>query len=74
MADKISMELSFAWWVPHTLKKRNFIIAKVKSENCLKTHKFGIKFPNNMKQAIDFDHENGNTLLWDTVCQEMKNV
>ena len=27
-----------------------------------------------MKQSIDFDHENGNTLWWDAVCQDMKNV
>ena len=27
-----------------------------------------------MKKAIDFDRENGNTLLWYAVCQEMDNV
>ena len=32
---KIAMEPAFAWWVPHTLKKRNRIISKVKSkESC----------------------------------------
>ena len=28
---KIAMEPAFAWWVPHTLRKRNQIISKVKS-------------------------------------------
>ena len=62
VADKISMESAFAWWVPHTLKKRNNIIAKLKLKYWLKNHKFGIKAPENMKQEIDFDCDNGNTL------------
>ena len=27
-----------------------------------------------MKQEIEFDFENVNTLWWDAVCQQMKNV
>ena len=52
VAAKISMEPAFSWWVPHTLKNRNRIIVKFKSMYWLKTHKFGIKVPNNIKQAI----------------------
>ena len=74
MVDKISMDPVFTWWVPHTLRKKNCVIVKLKSEYWLKTHKFGIKVQNNVKQAIEFDFENGNTLWWDAVCQEMKNV
>ena len=74
VSGKISADPAFDWWVPNTLKNRNHIIAKVKSKYCLKTHKFGIKFPKNMKQAIEFDRENRNTLWWYAVCQEMKNV
>ena len=51
----ISMDTTFNWWVPHNLKNRNCIILKVKSKYWLKTHKFGIKVPKNMKQAIQFD-------------------
>ena len=60
--------------MPRTLKKRNRKISKVKSKYWLKTHKFGIKIPNNMKQTIEFDRENGKTLWWYAVCHEMKNV
>ena len=74
VAAKISVDPDFAWWVPLTLKKKNRIIAKVKSKYWLKNHKFRIKLPNNMNQEIEFDHENANTLWWDVVCQEMKNV
>ena len=68
------METEFDWWMPHALKKRNRIIVKVKSNYCLKTHKFAINIPNNIKQEIYFDRENGNTLWWDAVCQEMKKI
>ena len=74
MASKISMDPAFAWWVPRTLKKRNRIIEKLKSKYWLKTHKFQINVPNNMKQAIQFDRENVNTFFWDAVCQDIKNV
>ena len=40
----------------------------------MKTHKFGIKVPKSVEQAVQFDKENGNTLWWDAICQEMKNV
>ena len=49
IAAKISAESAFAWWVPHTSNNRNRIIAKLKSKYWLKTHKFRIKFLNNMK-------------------------
>ena len=73
MSAKISMETNFAWWVRHTLKKRNGVIEKVKPKYWLKTHKFKINVPYNTKQAIELDRENCNTLWWDAVCQEMNN-
>ena len=69
VAEKISVDPPFDLWVPHTLQKRNETIANVKSKYWLKTHKFGIKVPKNMKQVIEFDHENVNTFWWDVVCQ-----
>ena len=40
----------------------------------VRTHKFGIRIPKDVRQAKQLDEENGNTLWWDTICQEMKNV
>ena len=70
----ISDEPAFAWWTGHVLKKRNRILAKVKSKYWVRTHKFGIKIPKNVKEARDFDRDNGNTLWWDAIMLEMKNV
>ena len=39
---RISLEPTFTWWVPHTLKKRNRIVVKVKSKYWMCTHKFRI--------------------------------
>ena len=71
---RISEEPAFAWWVPHTLKKRNRIIAKVKSKYWIRTHKFGVKIPKTTAEARAFDAENGNTLWWDAILKEMRNV
>jgi Reverse transcriptase (RNA-dependent DNA polymerase) len=40
----------------------------------VRTHKFGIKIPKNVAEALAFDKENGNTLWWDAICKEMKNM
>ena len=71
---KIAMEPAFAWWVPHMLKKRNRIISKVKSKYWLRTHKFGIRIPKSVEEAKPFDQENGDTLWWEAICNEMRNV
>jgi hypothetical protein len=71
---RISQEPAFAWWVPHVLKKKDRIIAKVKSKYWQRTHKFGIRIPKSVEEARRLDRENGNTLWWDAICQEMKNV
>ena len=71
---KIDQQPAFAWWVPHVIKKRNRIIAKTKSKYWVRTHKFGVFIPKNVNQARDEDRRNGNTLWWDAICKEMRNV
>ena len=71
---RISIELAFAWWVPYTLKKRNRIVAKIKSKYWIRTHKFGVWIPKSVQEAKELDHQNGNNLWWEAICKEMKNV
>ena len=68
------MEPAFAWWVPYMLKKRNRIIAKVKSKYWIQTHKFGVRTLKSVQEAKELDHQNGNNLWWEAICKEMKNV
>ncbi len=58
----------------HALNKRNRIIGKLKAKHWARTHKFGVKMPKSVEEAKRFDEENGNTLWWDAICKEMKNV
>ena len=71
---RISKEPAFGWWVPYVLKKKNRIISKIKSKYLTRAHKFGIKIPKSVKEARDLDRINGNSLWWNAICQEMKNV
>ena len=73
-ATRISMEPAFAWWVPFVLRKRNRILAKVKSKYWLRTHKFGIHIPKAVEKAKKMDEQNGDTLWWVAICKEMRNV
>ena len=73
-ASGIIHQPAFAWWCHHVAKKRERIISKVKSKYWTRTHKLGIRIPKTIKEARQIDAENGNTLWWDAICQEMKNV
>jgi hypothetical protein len=70
----IHEEPAFAWWVPYVLKKQKRIIQKVKSKYWSRTHKYGLRIPKNIAEAIEIDKENGNTLWMDAVRLEMANV
>ena len=74
VSSRISEEPAFAWWAPSVLKKRNRIISNTKSKHWLKTHKFIIEIPKSVLQARQIDAKSGNTLWWDAICKEMKNV
>ena len=67
-------EPAFAWWVPYVLRKQKRILQKVKSKYWARTHKYGIRIPKNIKEAIEIDKENGNTLWMDAIKLEMQNV
>ena len=69
--NKIDNEPAFKWWVPYTLRKRERIIKKVKSKYLRITHKFGIRLPKTVEEALRIDAENGNTLWRDAIEKEM---
>ena len=71
--NRISEEPAFAWWVKFLLQKRHCIISKTQ-RYWLKTYKYGIRVPNTVEEAILIYKENGDTLWWDAIMKEMKNV
>ena len=66
---------AFCWWVPKVLKKRDRILAAMKSTKYHKrTHKFGIELPKTVAEAIELDRKNNNTLWKDAIAKEMSKV
>ena len=61
----IHEEAAFAWWIPYIERKRKAIISKLKSKYWHRTHKYGIKIQNSVKEAYEFDEENGNKIWTD---------
>jgi len=73
-ANDIQDHPAFAWWVGHVKRKKKALISKVKSKYWRINEKFGVKLPHSVKEAIDIDKRNGNTLWQDAINKELKNV
>jgi hypothetical protein len=75
VANKIADEPAFKWWVDDTLRKRHRIINKIKSAKYWKrTHKFGIRLPHSVEEALKLDEESGTDFWRKAIEKEMKNV
>jgi hypothetical protein len=74
VSHAIDHEPAFTWWVPAMLKCRNRIIAAVIKWKHKPEEKFGIKVPNTLAEALQFDRENGDTQLHGAVRKEIDAV
>jgi hypothetical protein len=64
----------FAWWVPHTLTRRNAILTAVNARLRKKIHKYGMAVPTGLVQAKELDRINRNTLWMDALKLEWHNA
>ena len=67
-ANRIHDEPAFAWWINEVIKKHERILKKLKTKYWQRTHKFGVRLPKTVAEALQFDKENGNTYWWDAIC------
>jgi hypothetical protein len=77
IAAGIDREPAFNWLVHDVFRRRDQIISLVKKRETqyLKlTHKFGVRIPKTVQQALDLDWQNRNTLWADAIAKEMKNI
>ena len=74
VANGIDREPAFLWWVPHVLKKRNRIISKLKKRYWRRTHKFDIRVPKSIMEALLIDQEEGNTFWFDSFKKELDKI
>ena len=72
--NRLDVEPTFKWWVRDVLRRRNRIIAKVKAKYWRTTHKFGIRVPKYVDEALPIDKENVNTLWYTAIQKEMNDV
>ena len=70
----ISILLVFDWWIPFVIRKKNWIITKIKPKYQIRTHKSGIEIPKYVEDVKRIYQSNHNTNWWDAICKEMKNV
>ena len=69
---KNSDEPEFAWWINTIMKQKKRPIQKVESKYWMNTHKFGVRIPNTVTEALSLDEDNVNTLWQDAIQKEMK--
>lgn len=74
VANRIQEEPAFKWWVADTLRMRNRIIAKVKNRYWKTSHKFGIRLPHSVQEALQIDKETKTDMWWQAIQKEMQKV
>jgi hypothetical protein len=74
VANRIAEEPAFKWWVSHVIKKRNRIISKVKSKYWRTTHKFGIRLPHSVEEALEIDKQTKTEFWRKALNKEMSKV
>jgi hypothetical protein len=73
-SHSLSEEPAFIWWAKDALKRSRQIIRRVKSKYWQRSHKYGIRLPKSVQEALQLDQENGNTLWHNAIQKELKNV
>ena len=74
VTNQIADQPAFHWWVPSVLRKRNRIVAKLKSKYWRTTHKFGIRVPKTVEEALAIDEETGTDFWRKALNKEMTKV
>jgi hypothetical protein len=69
--NQIDEEPAFKWWVSLVIHKQNRMVNKVKKKYWRTTHKFGIRIPKSVAEALRFDAENRNTYWSNAIKKEM---
>ncbi|KAI2489216.1 Reverse transcriptase (RNA-dependent DNA polymerase) [Fragilaria crotonensis] len=72
--NRIAEQPAFNWWVHNVLRKRNRIISKAKSRYWKTTHKFGIRIPKSVEEALALDDETGTDFWRKALGKEMTKV
>ena len=72
--NNLTQEPAFRWWVPFILKKRERILKKIKSKYWSTSHKYGLKLPKSVAQALEIDKRTGTDFWKKAIEKEIRNV
>ena len=74
VANRIQEEPAFKWWVSETLRTRNRIIAKVKGKYWKTSHKYGVRLPHSVQEALAIDKDTETDFWWKAIQKELNKV
>ena len=74
VTNHIVKEPALKWWVHKVLHWWNHIISQVKTHYWCTTHKFGIKLPHSVKEALKINEETGTGFWKKVINKEMAKV
>jgi hypothetical protein len=71
IANKLVSEPVFEWWVPSVMRRTGSNTESVKSRMVKRTHKFGIRIPRTVEEALKLDRQSETRLRHDAIVKEM---
>ena len=74
VAQGLEDEPAFHWWIPATLNHMRRILKKVKKKYWRTTHKYGIKLPHSVEEALKIDQATNTTFWKDAIEKELRVV
>jgi hypothetical protein len=72
VANRIQEQSAFKWWVSDTLRTRNRIIENVKSRYWKTSHKYGVRLPHSVQEALPINKETGTDFWWQAIQKDLK--
>ena len=72
--NRLDVKPAVKWWVRDAIIRRKSIIDKVKAKYWHTTHKFGMRVPKSVDEALAIDKETVNTLWFTAIQKEINNV
>ena len=70
----IDDEPAFAWWVQHTLRKRDAIVLGLRTRMRQTKHKYGIEIPTSVEHVKELDRKEGHDYWMKALAKEMFNI
>ncbi len=71
--NNLQNEPAFKWWVKPTIRRKKRILKATKTRYAKRIHKFGIKVPQTVEEALQIDVDTKTTFWRDAIKKEMIN-